>query len=37
MRELLSSKQTWNWGPAQEEAFVKVKAELTSTLSSGVV
>ena len=37
IRELLSSKQAWNWGPAQEEAFVKVKAELTSTLSSGVV
>ena len=30
MRELLSSKQAWNWGPAQEEAFVKVKAELTA-------
>ena len=27
MRELLSSKQAWNWGPAQE---VKVKAELTA-------
>ena len=30
IRELLSSKQAWNWGPAQEEAFVKVKAELTA-------
>ena len=30
MRELLSSKRAWNWGPAQEEAFVKVKAELTA-------
>ena len=30
MRELLSSKQAWNWGPAQEESFVKVKAELTT-------
>ena len=30
MRELLGSKRTWNWGPAQEEAFVKVKAELTA-------
>ena len=30
IRELLSSKQAWNWGPAQEEAFVKVKAKLTA-------
>ena len=30
MRELLSTKQAWNWGPAQEEAFAKVKAELTA-------
>ena len=30
MRELLSNKRAWNWGPAQEEAFVKVKAELTA-------
>ena len=30
MRELLSYKRAWNWGPAQEEAFVKVKAELTT-------
>ena len=30
MRELLSSKRAWNWGPAQEEAFAKVKAELTA-------
>ena len=30
MRELLSSKRAWNWGPAQEESFVKVKAELTA-------
>ena len=30
MRELLSSKRSWNWGPAQEESFVKVKAELTT-------
>ena len=30
MRELLSSKNAWNWGPAQGEAFVKVKAELTA-------
>ena len=27
---ILSSKRTWNWGPAQEEAFVKVKAKLTA-------
>ena len=30
MRELLSSKRAWNWGPAQEESIVKVKAELTA-------
>jgi len=30
MRELLSIKRAWNWGPAQEEAFAKVKAELTA-------
>ena len=30
MRELLSTKRAWKWGPAQEEAFVKVKAELTA-------
>ena len=30
MRELLSAKRAWKWGPAQEEAFVKVKAELTA-------
>jgi len=30
MRELLSSKRAWNWRPAQEEAFIKVKAELTT-------
>ena len=30
MRELLSTKRAWNWGPAQEEAFAKVKAELTA-------
>ena len=30
MRELLSSKRAWNWGPDQEKAFVKVKAELTA-------
>ena len=30
MRELLSSKRAWNWGPAQEEVFSKVKVELTA-------
>ena len=30
MRELLSSKQVWSWGPAQEESFAKVKTELTT-------
>ena len=29
LRELLSSKRSWVWGPAQEEAFKEVKAELT--------
>ena len=29
LRELLSSKQTWMWGPFQEDAFSKVKKELT--------
>ena len=28
LRELLSSKQVWSWGPPQEEAFTKVKEEL---------
>ena len=30
LRELLSSKQTWIWGPAQQEAFEKMKAEITT-------
>ena len=30
MRKLLSSKRVWNWEPAQEEVFVKVKAKLTA-------
>ena len=30
LRELLSTKRAWMWGPAQEEAFVKLKEELTS-------
>ena len=25
MRELLSSKRAWNWGPTQGDSFVKVK------------
>ena len=27
--ELLSSKRSWVWGPAQDEAFKEIKAELT--------
>ena len=30
LAELLSSKQTWIWGPAQQEAFEKMKAEITT-------
>ena len=29
LHELLSSKQVWSWGPPQEEAFNKIKEELT--------
>ena len=29
LRELLSSKRAWVWGPGQEQAFSQVKAELT--------
>ena len=28
LRELLSPRQSWHWGPAQEKAFAKVKEEL---------
>ena len=28
LRELLSKKQTWIWGPSQEQAFTQVKEEL---------
>ena len=28
LRELLSSKTTWLWGPSQDEAFEKLKSEL---------
>ena len=28
LRELLSPRQTWQWGPTQEQAFAGVKAEL---------
>ena len=31
LRELLSKKQAWLWGPSQENAFAKVKAELATT------
>ena len=29
LRELLSTKSTWTWGPAQDEAFKMAKAEIT--------
>ena len=29
LREPLSPRKSWVWGPAQEEAFQKVKEELT--------
>ena len=29
LRELLSTRNAWLWGPQQEEAFVRVKEELT--------
>ena len=29
LRELLSTKRGWLWGPDQEQAFARVKAELT--------
>ena len=29
LRELLSSKKAWVWGPSQDEAFEKLKTELT--------
>ena len=29
LRQLLSKKHTWLWGPAQEQAFARVKKELT--------
>ena len=28
LRELLSTKRSWTWGPSQEQAFAQVKAEL---------
>ena len=31
MRELLKEKREWMWGPAQEDAFSKIKNILTST------
>ena len=30
LRELLSTKRTWIWGPAQQEAFEKLKAEIAT-------
>ena len=29
LRELLSSKKVWLWGPSQEDALAKLKTELT--------
>ena len=29
LRALLSSKNVWRWGPVQEQAFAKIKEELT--------
>ena len=29
LRELLSIKPSWTWGPNQEQAFSKLKAEIT--------
>ena len=29
LRELVSTKRSWVWGPAQQEAFTRVKEELT--------
>ena len=31
LRELLSSKNQWVWGSAQQESFDKIKATLNST------
>ena len=31
LRELLSTKQLWTWGPSQEQAFAQVKAELSQS------
>ena len=31
LRELLSTKTVWAWGPSQTDAFNKLKHELTST------
>ena len=33
MRELLSTKHTWLWGPEQDRSFAKVKEELTNSTS----
>ena len=30
LRELLSKKSTWLWGPSQDEAFRNIKSELAS-------
>ena len=32
LRELLSKKSTWLWGPSQDEAFRKIMSEVASTL-----
>ena len=30
LRELLSTNRAWSWGPAQDEAFAKLKLELSA-------
>ena len=30
LRELLSAKKAWTWGPPQQESFEKVKAEIAT-------
>jgi len=29
--ELLSAKRVWAWGPSQDDAFLKLKCELTTS------
>ena len=30
LRELLSTKKVWTWGPPQQESFEKVKVEIAT-------